>query len=38
MRRTRDDPIASKDAEKFISDFFDEIERILKEVNDGRAD
>jgi hypothetical protein len=31
-------PYRFKDAEKLIADFFDEIERILREVNDGRAD
>ena len=31
-------PYRFKDAEKLIADFFDEIEHILKEVNDGRAD
>jgi hypothetical protein len=31
-------PYRFKDAEKLIADFFDEIERILEEVNDGRTD
>jgi hypothetical protein len=31
-------PYRFKDAERLIADFFDEIERILKEVDDGRAD